>query len=105
MVDSTDRLKQFYINIPTNQGIHKENIDITSDNLEELITSIADKLNIQYDYVRDLVVKKMIGTNTDEYSERKSLSNTHSSMNISDKSEGYSKSILSMEKKNYGNNC
>jgi hypothetical protein len=109
MVENSDRSKILFIDIPTREGVYKENIDLASDNMEELISNIANKLNVQYEFVRDLIVSKMIGVNSDEYSERRNnmISGIQSSINISnDKSlitERYmmKNTTLSLDKKNY----
>jgi hypothetical protein len=108
MVDNTNRLKNFSIDITTNRGVIKENIDVTSDNLEEIITGIANKLDIEYDNIKYLVIKKMIGKNNED-SERKIdyFSAIQTSLNFShDKSITPERCLKnSGQKKKYGNIC
>lgn len=85
MVDSSNRLKMFSIDIPTEEGIYQEHIDITADNLEDIINTIAYKLNLDNDYIKDIIVKKVISSNKDITRDKQHIpySGVNNSMNIS----------------------
>lgn len=108
MVDHSEESKNIHINIQMNEEIHKENINSESENIDNLINSIADRLNVDYDFVKDIIVKKMINDNSIDSTDRRNnvISAIQSSVNLSvDKSlmtERLMKNTtLSLDKKNY----
>jgi hypothetical protein len=73
-------------------------IDMTSDNLEDIVFTIADRYNIDSGYIKDLIVKKVIGYNIDE-SKNNLLSSRINSSIESNLSPRYS--TMTLEKKTY----